>query len=152
MYLSARGEYGIMAVLDLALAKGSSPVQAKGIADRQGIPLKFLEHILRALRHAGLIESSRGIHGGYRLAKPADQIRLGDVVQAVEGPIAITPPRSSLRAHNGNGHGAPHSSLIQDVWEEVKVSVVNTLNRTTLADLCRRVQDLEEQRTLMYHI
>ena len=64
MNLSAKGEYGILAALDLALTPGASPVQAKAIADRQGIPIKFLEHILRALRNAGLVESSRGTHGG----------------------------------------------------------------------------------------
>src|SRR2546428_11308318 len=89
MYFSAKGEYGIMAVLDLALANGSAPVQAKAIADRQGIPLRFLEHILSALKHAGLVESERGAHGGYRLAKPASEIRIGDVIQAVDGPIAM---------------------------------------------------------------
>jgi Rrf2 family protein len=151
MYLSAKGEYGIMAVLDLALAGELVPVQAKGIADRQGIPVRFLEHILRALRHAGLVESARGVHGGYRLARPADQIRLGDVIQAVEGPIAM-PNRATTRLRNGNGRRASHGSLVQGVWDEVKVSVLDTLNRTTLADLCKRARDLEEQRVLMYHI
>src|SRR2546426_5923100 len=91
MYFSAKGEYGIMAVLDLALANGSAPVQAKAIADRQGIPLRFLEHILSALKHAGLVESERGAHGGYRLAKPASEIRIGDVIQAVDGPSRCRP-------------------------------------------------------------
>jgi len=151
MYFSAKGEYGIMAVLDLALANGSAPVQAKTIADRQGIPLRFLEHILSALKHAGLVESARGAHGGYRLAKPASEIRIGDVIQAVDGPIAM-PARVLPRLRNGNGHRTSHGSLVQGVWEEVKASVLDTLNRTTVADLCRRARDLEAQRTLMYHI
>jgi len=151
MYFSVKGEYGIMAALDLAVADEIAPVQAKAIANRQGIPVRFLEHILRALRHAGLVESARGTHGGYRLAKPADQIRLGDVIQAVEGPIAMG-NRAASRIRNGNGHRTSHGSLVQGVWEEVKGSVLDTLNRTTLADLSRRAQDLEEQRTLMYHI
>ncbi|HEX9284142.1 MAG TPA: Rrf2 family transcriptional regulator [Nitrospirales bacterium] len=147
MYFSAKGEYGIMAVLDLALANGEAPVQAKTIAERQGIPLRFLEQILSALRHAGLVESSRGAHGGYRLAKPADKIRVGDVIQAVDGPIAMP-----TRRGNGNGHHTSHGSIVQGVWKEVKDNVLETLNRTTLADLCRRARDLEEQRALMYHI
>jgi Rrf2 family transcriptional regulator, cysteine metabolism repressor len=151
MYFSAKGEYGIMAVLDLALANGTDPVQAKAIADRQGIPLRFLEQILSALRHAGLIESSRGAHGGYRLSKPAEDIRVGDVIQAVDGPIAMN-TRALPRHGNGNGHRARHGSIVQGVWKEVKESVLDTLNRTTLADLCRRAQDLEEKRVLMYHI
>ena len=151
MYFSAKGEYGIMAVLDLALAHGEVPVQAKAIADRQGIPLRFLEQILSALRHAGLVESSRGAHGGYRLAKPAADIRIGDVIQAVEGPIVMT-SRALPRRGNGNGHRASHGSIVQGVWKEVKDKVLETLNRTTLADLCRRARDLEEKRVLMYHI
>ena len=151
MYFSAKGEYGIMAVIDLALTNGDDPVQAKAIADRQGIPLRFLEQILSALRHAGLVESSRGAHGGYRLAKPAADIRVGDVLQAVEGPIVMT-SRALPRHRNGNGHRAGHGSIVQGVWKDVKDTVLETLNRTTLADLCQRARDLEEKRALMYHI
>jgi Rrf2 family cysteine metabolism transcriptional repressor len=151
MYFSAKGEYGIMAVLDLALANGTDPVQAKAIADRQGIPIRFLEQILSALKHAGLVESSRGAHGGYRLSKPAEDIRVGDVIQAVDGPIAMT-NRALPRHGNGNGHRASHGSIVQGVWKEVKDKVLETMNRTTLADLCRRARDLEEKRVLMYHI
>ena len=151
MYFSAKGEYGIMAVLDLALTNGADPVQAKAIADRQGIPLRFLEQILSALKHAGLVESSRGAHGGYRLSKPAEDIRVGDVIQAVDGPIAMT-NRALSRHGNGNGHRAGHGSIVQGVWKEVKDTVLETMNRTTLADLCRRARDLEEKRVLMYHI
>jgi Rrf2 family cysteine metabolism transcriptional repressor len=151
MYFSAKGEYGVMAVIDLALANGVEPVQAKAIAERQGIPLRFLEQILSALRHAGLVESSRGVHGGYRLAKPAEDIRVGDVIQAVEGPIVMT-SRAHPRPGNGNGHRARHGSIVQGVLKEVKDTVLETLNRTTLADLCQRARDLEEKRVLMYHI
>ena len=151
MYFSAKGEYGIMAVLDLALANGADPVQAKAIAERQGIPLRFLEQILSSLRHAGLVESSRGARGGYRLSKPAEDIRVGDVIQAVDGPIAMT-NRALPRHGNGNGHRTRHGSIVQGVWKEVKDKVLETMNRTTLADLCRRARDLEEKRVLMYHI
>ena len=150
MYLSAKGEYGVLAALDLALSRESAPVQAKAIAHRQGIPIKFLEHILRTLRNAGLVESSRGTHGGYRLTKPADEIALGDLIQAVEGPIATV-----HRAHGnriGSNGARSHESLIQSVWAEVQGSILETLNKTTLADLCRRTRDLDEQRVLMYHI
>jgi len=153
MYLSAKGEYGILAALDLALSRESAPVQAKAIAHRQGIPIKFLEHILRTLRNAGLVESSRGTHGGYRLSKPADEIALGDLIQAVEGPIATTHRAHGNRTgSNGARSEASHESLIQSVWAEVQGSILETLNKTTLADLCRRTRDLDEQRVLMYHI
>jgi len=151
MYFSAKGEYGIMAVLDLALTNGAVPIQAKVIAERQGIPLRFLEQIMGVLRHAGLVESSRGAHGGYRLARPAKDIRIGDVIQAVEGPIAMT-SRAVPRQRDRNGRRTLHGSIVQGVWKEVKDKVLETLNRTTLADLCQRARDLKEQRVLMYHI
>jgi Rrf2 family cysteine metabolism transcriptional repressor len=153
MDLSAKGEYGILAALDLALTRDAIPVQAKAIAERQRIPIKFLEHILRALRNAGLVESSRGIHGGYRLAKPAGEILMGDLIQAVEGPIAGTHrPHGARNGSNGKG---PHSSrelLIQTLWADVQDSMLETLNKTTLADLCRQTRELDEQRVPMYHI
>src|SRR3972149_8149431 len=117
MYFSAKGEYGIMAVLDLALTNGADPVQAKAIADRQGIPLRFLEQILSALKHAGLVESSRGAHGGYRLTKPAEDIRVGDVIQAVDGPIAAH-TRALPRHGNGTGHPPRPGSHLQGGWKE----------------------------------
>ena len=146
----------MMAMLDLALANGATsvgadPVQAKAIAERQGIPIRFLEQILSALKHAGLIESSRGVRGGYRLARPAEDIRVGDVIQAVDGPITAA-TRVPSQQGNGNGHRAGHSSIVQGVWKDVKDTVLDTLNRTTLADLSRRARDLEEKRVLMYHI
>lgn len=152
MYFSAKGEYGMMAVLDLAMANGTSgdhPVQAKAIAERQGIPIRFLEQILSTLKHAGIVASSRGAQGGYRLAKPAEDIRVGDVIQAVDGPITTT---TRVPSNQGNGHRADHSSIVLGVWKDVKDTVLDTMNRTTLADLCRRVRDLEEKRVPMYHI
>src|SRR5438445_5098612 len=129
MYFSAKGEYGIMAVLDLALANGSAPVQAKTIADRQGIPLRFLEQILSALKHAGLVESARGAHGGYRLAKPASEIRIGDVIQAVDGRIAM-PAGALPRLRNGKRHRTTPGYLVHGVRREVQEPVQERLNGT----------------------
>jgi Rrf2 family cysteine metabolism transcriptional repressor len=156
MYLSAKSEYGIIAALDLALARGQAPVRARAIAERQSIPIKFLEHILRELRNAGLVESTRGAQGGYRLAKAAEEIKLGDVIQAVEGPIATVHRNSSRNGNrhgpNGDGHPRTHETVVQTIWEQVNDSIRETLNGTTLADLCRQIRDLEGQGVLMYHI
>lgn len=153
MVLSAKGEYGILAALDLALTRDATPVQAKAIAERQSIPIKFLEHILRALRNAGLVESSRGIHGGYRLAKPAAEILMGDLIQAVEGPIAGTHrPHGTRNGSNGTSLHSSHEVLIQTLWADVQDAMLETLNKTTLADLCRQTRELDEQRVPMYHI
>jgi len=153
MDLSAKGEYGILAALDLALTRDAALVQAKAIAERQSIPIKFLEHILRALRNAGLVESSRGIHGGYRLAKPPGEILMGDVIQAIEGPISGTHrPHGTRNGSNGKGLHSSHELLIQTLWADVQDSMLETLNKTTLADLCRQIRELDEQRVPMYHI
>jgi Rrf2 family protein len=85
MLLSARCEYAIRAVLDLALAGGAQPVRIAEIATRQKIPQKFLEAILADLKRDGLLESRRGAEGGYRLGRPAEEITVGRVVRAIEG-------------------------------------------------------------------
>lgn len=86
--LSNRGRYAVRAVFDLAQSDGS-PVQVKDIASRQRIPLRFLEQIFQSLKRAGLVDSKRGPRGGFTLARRADEVRLGDVLRAVEGPVVL---------------------------------------------------------------
>jgi Rrf2 family protein len=89
MRLSKRGEYGLRAMIDLAAWNhGGAVVQIKDIAERQQIPSKFLEQILLTLKNAGLLRSKMGVGGGYYLAKPADQINLGQIVRILDGPLA----------------------------------------------------------------
>lgn len=77
------------AILDLAQNERSGLVQVKDIATRQHIPLRFLEQIFQALKRAGLVDSKRGPRGGFMLARRADEVRLGDVLRAVEGPVVL---------------------------------------------------------------
>ena len=86
--LSNRGRYAVRAVFDLAQSDGS-PVQVKDLASRQRIPLRFLEQIFQSLKRAGLVDSKRGPRGGFTLARRADEVRLGDVLRAVEGPVVL---------------------------------------------------------------
>ena len=88
MRISAKADYAVRAVAELAGADGEKPVKAERIATAQGIPLNFLENILGELRHAGIVRSHRGAEGGFRLAKPAEQVTVADVIRAVEGPLA----------------------------------------------------------------
>ena len=92
MKITARTEYATLAVLELSLREGASHVQAKEIAEKQSIPLKFLEQILSQLRTAGVVKSVRGASGGYSLARAASEISLRDVVAAVEGDLRGTEP------------------------------------------------------------
>ncbi len=85
MRISAKADYAVRAVAELAKADGDKPVKAERVASAQGIPLNFLENILGELRHAGIVRSQRGAEGGFRLAKPAGEITVADVIRAVEG-------------------------------------------------------------------
>src|SRR5258708_38650227 len=85
MNISVKSEYALLAISDLALNGGSTPVKIADIATRQQIPQKFLELILSGLKQGGFVESRRGAEGGYLLARPADALSVGEVLRFVEG-------------------------------------------------------------------
>jgi len=89
MRLSSRGRYGLQAACELALQHGMGPVSARVISERRNVPPAYLEQLLRKMRLAGVVVSVRGPGGGYLLARQPEQISLGDIVRAVEGPIAL---------------------------------------------------------------
>ena len=88
MRISAKVDYAVRAAVELAAATDDKPVKAERIATAQGIPLNFLENILGELRHSGIVRSHRGAEGGFRLAKPAEELTVADIIRAVEGPLA----------------------------------------------------------------
>src|SRR6476659_2032269 len=87
MRVTAKADYAVRAAVEIAAA-GDGPVKGETISRAQDIPVRFLENILGELRHAGLVRSQRGTDGGYWLARPAEEIRIADVIRAVEGPLA----------------------------------------------------------------
>lgn len=108
-------------------------MKGESIATAQGIPLRFLENILGDLRHAGIVESRRGVEGGYLLARPADQIALADVVRAVDGPLAnVAGTRPNLLQYDGS------TEKLREVWVAVRASLRSVLEETTLADVANR--------------
>ena len=110
MRISAKADYAVRATIELATSPDGRPVKAERIATAQDIPLNFLENILGELRHAGIVRSHRGAEGGFRLAKPADQLTVADVIRAVEGPLASVrggPPEDS--AYPGAARARPPS-------------------------------------------
>lgn len=128
MRVSARADYALRAVAELAAASDS--VKGEAIAERQDIPVNFLQNILLELKHSGLVMSQRGAGGGFRLARPAAEIRLADVIRAVDGPMAnVRGERPELVAYNGP---AEH---LKDVWIAVRASLRDILESTTVQDL-----------------
>jgi Rrf2 family protein len=143
MRISTKGEYGLLAVVDLALNAGASAVQAVEIADRQSIPKQYLDQLLLLLRKAGLVESSRGRQGGYKLARPADSITLLDVIVALEGPVK-----------NFNFKGIRRQGslrvILKDVWDELSEQSRALLAEKTIEDICREFRGSSS--ALMYNI
>jgi Rrf2 family protein len=131
MQISARADYAMRALLVLAAAEAESAT-AQALADRQSLPRKFLEAILSDLRRAGLVRSQRGAEGGYRLARPADEITVGDVLRAVDGPLAaVRGERPETATYDGV---AEH---LQIVWVAVRAAVRSVLDEVSLADVLR---------------
>src|SRR2546423_3214976 len=114
MRVSAKVDYAVRAGAELAAAAGQGPQKGERIAQAQEIPLKFLENILLDLKHAGLVQSQRGVEGGYWLARAPEEISLADVIRAVEGPIANVRGQPSEEAEDA-GAAAP----LRDVWVAV---------------------------------
>ena len=139
MMFSTKAEYGVRVMTHLARQNGTDPVSLGAIADAEGLPLAYLEHLVQRLRRAGLVESRRGAHGGYSLALPAESISMAEVVEALEGEIApiecITSGADGtlVCAREGQpGHDPCPTKLL---WTRVQGSIVRTLNEITLAEL-----------------
>ncbi|MFF8289396.1 RrF2 family transcriptional regulator [Streptomyces sp. NPDC016309] len=130
MRISARADYAVRAALLLAVGERSDPLKAEAMAEAQEIPHKFLEGILNDMRRGGLVTSQRGVNGGYRLARPAGEISVADVVRAVDGPLVsvrgVRPPELS--------YSGPAESLLQ-LWIALRANVRSILEGVSLADV-----------------
>jgi Rrf2 family protein len=129
VYVSARTDYAVRAMLAVT-AEHPQLVKAATLAAAQAIPLSFLQGILLDLRRAGLLHSHRGVDGGYALARPADDISVGDVVRAVGG--ALTTVRG-MPTTTATYHGA--ATGLRDVWVAVEVAIQGVVDHKTLAEL-----------------
>ena len=142
MMFSTKAEYGVRVMVQLARRAGEEPVPLAEIAAHDGLPLAYLEHLVARLRKAGLLDSRRGSHGGYMLARPSNEITMAEVVEALEGSIA--PIECISEAADGSiicsreaaDPAAPaHVCPTKLLWTRVRGSIVQTLQETTLADL-----------------
>lgn len=146
MRISSKGDYGLRALFDLAQHFGQGPIQSEEIAQRQGIPVNYLNQLLIVLRRAGLIESLRGPLGGHMLARRPEMINLYDILIALEGPLLPSEPgRDDIPPRVPEDH-----ALVDELWGELRLRLEQTLAAISLEDLCQRKR--ERAGNTMYYI
>jgi Rrf2 family protein len=146
MKLTVRGEYALRALLVLGrdYLEDDSVVRIQAISTQQNIPKRFLEQILNDLKSAGIVESKRGVAGGYRLRRPPQRITLAEIVRHVEGPLA---PVSCVSERFYEKCSCPDELRcpIRNVMKEVREATVRILENVTIADLCERWRKLRQE-------
>jgi Rrf2 family protein len=130
MHVTAKADYAVRAVVELASSSSDSPRKVDEVAQAQGIPVSFLENILTQLRSAGLVRSQRGPEGGYWLAHPPEEVNLAQVIRAVEGPLVGV---RGLRPEEVTYEGSAES--LQQVWLALRANLRKVLEHVTLADV-----------------
>ncbi|MFZ4541758.1 MAG: Rrf2 family transcriptional regulator [Rickettsiales bacterium] len=139
MILSTKGRYSVMAMVDLATQPQDKPVGLAAIAERQEIPLAYLEQIFARLKRAGLVKSVRGPGGGYQLGRAATDMTITDIMLAADEPMKMT--RCESNSHEGC-MAKKARCLTHDLWEGLGAQMRHFLGTITLADVCeRRVQE-----------
>ena len=144
MRISAKGEYAIKAVLDLALHRDRDLIPIQEIAARESIPQRYLEQVLLSLKRAGILTSKRGAAGGYHLTKSPDEITIGAVLRAVEGTGAPFEPHARPR----NGHGDD----LAELWRRIGDAVSQVVDQLTFGDLAMQTAQRRAAARPMYHI
>jgi len=132
MRISAKVDYAMRAMTELAAAPEGTSVKAEHVAEVQGIPLQFLQNILQDLRRAGLVESHRGRDGGSALAKPAEQITVADVIRAIDGPLGAV---AGVAPEQVDYVGA--AARLRETWVAVRAGVRDVLEQITVADIAQ---------------
>lgn len=147
MKISAKDEYACAAVLELSLNYDSDgPVRVQDIADRHGIPMKFLFQIMQILKRVGIVRSIRGTEGGYVMGRAPADVTVGDVIQAVSGPF-VQISDSGKAADTPGRQTARH---FRPIWSDLDRAISGVLNTVTFEDLARRARASQHQ--VMYHI
>ena len=136
VHFSTRGEYGVRLMVELARHHGSGPVSLAEVAEHEELPRPYLEQLVTSLREADLVTSTRGARGGYALARDPAAIRMGEVIRALEGPIAPMVCASEDPAHAALC-GRTGFCTVNLLWVKVRAAVADALDSVTLADLTR---------------
>ena len=138
--LTMRAKYGLKALLALARADAGATIRISDIAEREGIPKKFLEVILLDLRNRGIVESRMGAGGGYMLARPSDLITMGEVVRVLDGPLAPIPCVSQTAYERCADCEDEEACALRLVMKEVRDGIASILDHTTLKDAVRQAE------------
>ncbi len=133
MKLTSRSEYALLALVYLARDESTAYISVETIATAQEIPPKFLEQIMLALKHARYLRSSKGQHGGYRLAKPADKITLAEIIRLFDGALA---PTESVSKYFYESTPIEKEKHLMGVFKEIRDLVADKLEHTSIADVC----------------
>ncbi|MBI3881423.1 MAG: Rrf2 family transcriptional regulator [Verrucomicrobia bacterium] len=146
MKLSVRGKYALRALIVLGreYRADDSVVRIQQVAEVQNIPKRFLEQILNDLKAAGIVESKRGVAGGYRLRRPPERITLAEVVRHIEGPLA---PVGCVSQHFYEACSCPSEErcALRSVMKEVRDAIANVMEQVTVAQMCERARELERR-------
>jgi Rrf2 family protein len=142
--ISAKGEYAIKAVLDLALHRDRELIPIQEIAAREAIPQRYLEQVLLSLKRAGILTSKRGSAGGYHLTKAPEEITVGAVLRAVEGTSVPFEPQARPK----NGHGDD----LLELWRRIGDAVSQVVDQLTFGELAAQAAQRRSNARPMYHI
>ena len=142
MRISTRGRYALRAMVDLALHTDEGLVSRRDIATRQGISADYVAQLFRRLRAAGLVKGVKGPGGGYRLARDAETIRAGDVVRAVEGPVAVV---HCIVPGDEPSCNRVDRCVTRLLWKRLSEAMTEFLDSVTLKDLCNEARQLHRE-------
>ncbi|NMA84288.1 MAG: Rrf2 family transcriptional regulator [Epulopiscium sp.] len=149
MKLSTKGRYGLKIMLDLAINGQNGHIALNSIAERQGLSEHYLEQLIAVLRKAGLVQSMRGAQGGYILAKPLDEITIGDILRTLEGSLA---PVDCVIEDQEIDCDKSEFCVTKTVWMKVRDSINEVVDNITLEDLVEDYNKIHDQAVDMYYI
>lgn len=138
MKLSVKTQYGLQAMLELAFHYGGAPVQIRDIANKQKIPIRFLEQLMLVLKRGGVVISTRGMHGGYTLSRHPGDINLLEILEKLEGPMELTSKKMKK------------TPIIYELFDKIQENIRESLLKTALEDLVFRMRQVE--RAYIYNI
>jgi Rrf2 family protein len=133
MNVSTKSEYGLRALIYMATNSDRVSVPAREIADKWGVPIKYLEQILKTLKESNVVTSQLGVNGGYRLARPASTVTAGEVIRLLDGRLA---PMGCVSLFDYDPCEFEPGCGLKVLWSKTRQAILSVLDQTTIADLC----------------